>query len=886
MLQVSIGYRLRNELLSVRCKRFHPCASRYNSGVFTPLRPMRFACWPIIPLISISIFTLPAETPKRAAEGDTEFRNTVQPFIAAHCVACHNATQLTGGLNLQPYTSADLVLKDRERWETVLQKLRSGEMPPKGVPRPAEADLRGVENWIQGEFAREDASARPAPGRVTARRLNRSEYNNTVRDLLGVDFHPADDFPQDDSGYGFDNIGDALSLSPVLMEKYLAAAEKVARTALFGPEKLKPTVVRHQPPYREGTDGGDNSRFLASLPYTITNYDLTGLTLPSALHTLHTFPAEGDYEFRIDPEGNRPRPSEPFKVAVWIDGRQVASVDFEASTNPTAMEGMDETVRAHAPAGEHWVAVSALRQFEGLPVKYGGLNPTAKPEPAPGSENPFEGFQLPEDATPEQRAAFEARRKAFAARGGRGALKPPRITDVSFRVNFIEISGPFNPNTKPSPESLAKIFVCHDRTPTCERRIVSDLAFRAWRRPPTSEEISRLLALAAADRRRGASFEDALAVSIEAMLVSPAFLFRVENDPPPGPQGDSDHRIGQYELASRLSYFLWSSMPDDELLRCAAKNRLREPSVLRQQVTRMLADPKAKALARNFGGQWLQFRALESAQPDPVRFMAFNDYLRLSMMQETELFFENLLRQNGSILDFLNGKYSFLNEELAQYYGIKGVTGAEFRKVDLTGTPRAGVLTQASVLTASSYATRTSVVLRGKWVLENLLNAPVPPPPPNVPTLDETATGTSMSLRQQMEKHRANPICASCHSRMDPIGFGLENFDAIGRWRTKDGNFSIDASGILPDGRKFSGPEELEATLMQNKDAFTQCVTEKMLIYALGRGLETYDRPAVKAIARQVTENHYRISSLVLAIVNSVPFQERKGDRASDDRHT
>jgi hypothetical protein len=767
----------------------------------------------------------------------------------------------------------------------VLQKLKAGEMPPKEIPRPPEVDVRAVEDWLKRTFDRTDALVKPNPGRVTARRLNRTEYNNTIRDLLGVDFHPADDFPQDDSGYGFDDIGDALSLSPVLMEKYLAAAERVAHIAIFGQGKLMPTVIRHQPPYREGTDGGNNSRFLDKIPFTVTNYDVTGLALPSSVHMTHTFPAEGDYEFRLSPEGNRPRPSEPFQVVIWIDGKQVASVTFEATTNSTGLEGLEQTVTAHAPAGEHWVAASALRLYEGLPAKYGGLNPTTQPDiPAPTLGG---GIQLPPDATPEQKAAFEERQKARAAAGrgaGRGA-RPPVITDVSFRINFVEISGPFKPKTGPSAESLNKIFVCKEQTPECETRIVTELARRAYRRPATPREVTSLMTLAASDRKMGASFQQSIAVAIEAMLVSPNFLFRIESDPKPGAAGDLEHRIGQYELASRLSYFLWSSMPDDELLRCAARNALRDPGELSAQVRRMLKDPKANALAQNFGGQWLRFRALESAQPDPVTFMAFDDYLRLSMQRETELFLENLVNADGNILDLLNGKYSFLNEKLARFYGIPGVSGPEFRKVDLTGTPRGGVLTQGSILTTSSYATRTSVVLRGKWVLENFLNAPVPPPPPGTPLLDEAKVGTAMSQRQQMEEHRANPACASCHSRMDPIGFGLENFDAIGRWRTQDGKFPIDASGALPNGKHFGGPEELERVLSDDRDAFTQCITEKMLIYALGRGLEPYDRQAVKSIAAQVARSNYRISSLILGVVNSIPFQARKGDRANDDSH-
>jgi len=867
----------------------------------------------ILPSLCIAGFAVSTTGAPSSTADSGVFKATVQPFFAKNCYTCHNAEFNTGGLNLEAYTSAESVVKDREKFDSVLKKLQSNEMPPRQMPRPAAADLKTVETWLQREFDREDASMKPVPGRVTAHRLNRAEYNNTVRDLLGVDFHPADDFPQDDSGYGFDDIADALSLSPVLMEKYLSAAEKVTRTAIFGTRDVKPTVVRHQPPYREGSDGGSNARFLSVLKYTITDYDETGLTLPSALHTMHTFPAEGDYEFRIDPEGTYPRPSEPFHVAVWIDGKQAAQVKFEATTNGTGLEGLDQTVIVHCPAGEHWVAVSALKLFEGLPAKYGGKNPTSKPEPPATAGRG--AFVLPPDATPEQKAQFEARQRtridaipkpgpeataeqkaayeervkavvSGAGRGGGGrANRPPSITDISFRVNFVEISGPFKPVTSPSPESLKKIFVCGEKTQVCERRIFAELARRAFRRPVTQPEIARLLTLADSDQARGATFEQAIAVPIEAILVSPNFLFRIEADPKPGPNGDPEHPIGQYELASRLSYFLWSSMPDDELLHCAETGTLRTPAVLHAQVRRMLKDAKAKALVENFGGQWLEFRALESAKPDPVKFMAFNDYLRISMRQETSLFFQNLLGADGSIVDFLNGKYSFLNEELAQYYGIPGVKGAEFRKVDLAGTLRGGILTQASVLTASSYATRTSVVLRGKWVLENLLNAPVPPPPPNVPPLDETATGASMSLRQQMEKHRSNAVCAACHARMDPLGFGLENFDAIGRWRTEDGKFPIDASGTLPDGRTFSGPAELEKVLVASRDDFAAALSEKMLIYALGRGLDASDKLTVKAIARRVAQSDYRISSLIEGIVESVAFQKRKGDRTADAGH-
>jgi hypothetical protein len=382
-------------------------------------------------------------------------------------------------------------------------------------------------------------------------------------------------------------------------------------------------------------------------------------------------------------------------------------------------------------------------------------------------------------------------------------------------------------------------------------------------------------------RRNGDSFEEGLCLSLQAILVSPHFLFRIEKDAA-ALSADNSHPISQHELASRLSYFLWSSMPDEELLGCADQGTLRKPAVLTAQVRRMLKDPKSRALVENFGGQWLELRRLESAKPDREIFPQFSEYLRMSMRRETEMFFESIVREDRSILDFISGDYTFLNEQLARFYKIPDVKGPEFRRVALTGdTPRGGILTQASVLTVSSYATRTSPVLRGKWILENLLNAPPPPPPPDVPNLDESKVASSASLRLQLEEHRKNVTCASCHSRMDPLGFGLENFDAIGGWRAEDGKQPIDASGTLPDGRSFKGAKELKAILQEDRNAFAECLTEKLLTYALGRGLERYDSPTVKKISSRLPNSNYRFSSLVLEIVNSMPFQKRRGEKTS-----
>jgi mono/diheme cytochrome c family protein len=810
-----------------------------------------------------------------AAKGETTFDGSVQPFLAKNCYACHNAKLASGRLNLESYKSAASVAQDRERWEHIVHKLETGEMPPKGLPRPDQAEVNAVTKWVQGEFEKADRLVKPDPGHVTARRLNRAEYNNTVRDLLGVDLRPADNFPQDDSGYGFDNIGDVLSLSPVLLERYLSAAEKVTRAALFGPESMKPAMVRYQPPFRRRADGTAGGSFKGPASFTITNYDFTGLTMPSAIHITHWFPVNAEYLFRCTPAGQRPGGSELIRMAVWIDGKIVKEIDVHPLDENGPVEdisGQTRELRTRVSAGEHWVAVTFLRQFDGLPAEYGGLNPTKRPPPPPMD---LSFLKPPAGATPEQLEEFNKKIDG---------IRHKKLDVNNIRFDNVEIGGPYNADKGPSPESLKRIYVCGHldghHVPGCDRKILTNFARRAYRRPPTAEEVNKLVSLVALAQKQGDSFEEGIALAIEAALVSPQFLFRIERDTQPV-RADSIRPINDYELASRLSYFLWSSTPDEELLHRADDKSLRKPEVLEAQVRRMLKDPKSHALVQEFGGQWLEFRALESVKPDRDKFPDFEDYLRMSMRTETEMFFESIVREDRSILDLIDGKYTFLNERLAQLYKSPGVTGPDFRRVDLTGNPeRGGILTQASVLTVSSYATRTSPVLRGKWILENVLNAPPPPPPPNVPVLDEAAVGTSGSLRQQLEKHRANATCASCHSRMDPLGFGLENYDAIGAWRSQDGKFAIDSSGTLPDGRTFEGPEGLKKILMADRDRFAECVTEKLLTYALGRGLERYDRPAIKTITSHLAAHDYRFSSLVMEIVNSLPFQMQRGDRA------
>jgi mono/diheme cytochrome c family protein len=800
----------------------------------------------------------PAFSPGGSAVQDS-FDTLVKPFLAEHCFACHGNQKQRKELNLESFTTAASLVEHGERWEMVAERLRAREMPPDDEPQPDDTVRQAVASWVARELARIDRETPPDPGRVTTRRLNRAEYNNTVRDLLGVDLRPADDFPQDDAGYGFDNIGDVLSLSPALMEKYMTAAERVTRAALFGPQSVQPTLVRLR-------SEGRRVREARTYP---GEYDVTGLSLPNAFHAVHRVPLDGEYVIRVFLGGLRPAGSEPVTIALWIDDGELQTRVHDAErTAAFEIDRQDFNAntldfRVKLAAGDRAIAVAIPRLFEGLPARYGGPNPSPRVLPPPE-------FRPPPNATPERIA--NARKRFDEAQ-----LELAKIPMNGVRVNAVEVGGPYKHVSGPAPASLARIYTCGhtagSHVPTCTRRIVRDFARRAFRRPVTAADVATYVRLAEDAQRDEGSFEEGLAVGLQAVLVSPDFLFRIERDRAGrGPAVP----ISQHELAARLSYFLWSSMPDAALRRAAEAGTLRQPAVLSAQVRRMLRDPRSRALAENFGGQWLQFRALESTTRDRERFPDFEDYLRQSMRRETMLFLEHIVRDDRSILDFIDGRYSFLNERLARHYGVGGVAGPAFRKVDLTGSPRAGVLTHASVLTVSSYATRTSPVLRGKWILENLLNAPPPEPPPDVPNLDEKAIGSAASLRAQLEEHRRNAICASCHRKMDPLGFGLENFDAVGAWRTMDGNFPIDASGSLPDGEEFTGPEELRRILREQDAAFARGLTAKLLTYALGRGLERYDTKTVRAIAGRLPAKGFRFSALVLEIVNSLPFQNRR----------
>jgi mono/diheme cytochrome c family protein len=747
-------------------------------------------------ILAASVSSLAAQQP--AATFDT----AVAPLLTKVCSDCHNSQLASGGFDVSPFLKPESLSKLREGWDDILSKLRSGEMPPQGAPRP-QAQIDALLKYVQGQLDKADRNVKPDPGRVTAHRLNRNEYANTIRDLLDVDFRAQKDFPTDDSGEGFDNIGDILTISPVLMEKYMAAAERIASRAIAADPLPKPFSVEY-----------------ANKDKRIRRVD------PSAIEATHRVDFDGDYNVRFELPGERSADAKPVLLGLWMDGKLVGSKMVE--TKPSGLVYFDayseEEMRLTLPEGDHVFRAGFINDDF---VK--GLGP----------------------------------KELYNRKGNKF-------------VDGIVFEGPFKP--KAEPPSRARILICDPNSgPACVEKIVANLARHAYRRPVTKLEVAELEKFVGIAEAHGQSVEQGIQLALQAMLVSPNFLFRIEHDPNPTDPA-AVHKISDVELASRLSYFLWSSMPDDELLNLAEAGKLRGPGVLDAQVKRMLGDPRSSALADNFAAQWLETRNLDVVKPDPQKFPDWSPELRDAMRSETSLFFDYVLRQNRPMADFLDARYTFLNERLAKHYGIEGVTGPEFRKVDLTTDQRGGVLSQAGVLTVSSYAQRTSVVIRGKYVLQEILGTPPDPPPPDVPPLDEAAVGTSLSLRQQMESHRANPVCASCHSKMDPLGFSLENYDAIGKWRTLDGKFPIDASGTLPNGKTFSTPAEMRVALISELPQFARCVVEKLMMYALGRGIAPYDRREIDGIVGRLAAERYPFQTAIYEIVRSAPFQMRRGE--------
>jgi len=740
----------------------------------------------------------------RTQAAKASFEKDVQPVLANNCVACHNDQLASGGLDLAKFSTATSIIQHRDGWERIVQKVRTGEMPPEGLPRLPVAQIETLAKFVQGEFEKADRNVKPDPGRVTARRLNRNEYSNTIRDLLAVDFRAERDFPTDDSGHGFDNMSDVLTISPVLMEKYIAAAERIASRAIGGdPLPKKPVEAEYHIKHK-----------------TIRRLDA------STIEATHRLDWDGEYIVRIGLPGERGQDAKPVTLGFWMNGKLLQTSLVE--TKPSKLEYFDPysdtELRLALPAGDHV-------------FRAGFIN---------------DDFVK----TVPEKELFNSKKNKF--------------------LNSITFVGPFP--AKVEKASRKKILICDPNTgAACVDKILSTLAHRAYRRPVTKAEVASLAKFVAMAKAEGQSVEQGIQLAIQAILVSPHFLFRIERDLEPT-DPSKVHKISDLELASRLSYFLWTSMPDDELLTIAGSGKLRQPGVLESQVKRMLADERSSALADNFAGQWLETRNLDSITPDPKKFPEWGPELRDSMKTETRMFFESILRENRPLSEFLDAKYTFLDERLAKHYGIEGVSGGAFRRVELTTDQRGGLLSQASILSISSYPTRTSPVIRGKYLLQNFLGAPPPAPPPDVPTLDEEAVGNAGSLRQQLEKHRSNATCASCHNRMDVLGFGLENYDAIGKWRTMDGKFPVDISGTFPNGKSFSTPAEMKVLLKEELPDFARCIIEKMLTYSLGRGLEKYDRKTIDDIGRKLSASGYQFQTLISEIVQSLPFQSRRGE--------
>jgi cytochrome c553 len=738
------------------------------------------------------------------------YETAVAPILRQTCSQCHNETTTSGGLNLKPLDRKESFSTHRAEWETVLRKLKAGEMPPPTMQKPA--GLASMVTTIERELDRLDQSVKPDPGRITARRLNRTEYRNTIRDLLGVDFQATQEFPTDDSGEGFDNIADVLTISPLLAEKYLSAAERISARAL-GLVRLPQPISAS---YSAEQGGGQIAGTTGTARRAGTSF----------IEVTHRVDYDGQYVVRAGLSGHRGDQGQPVVMGLWMDGTLLYQEEVATTPPKTVYFSPYELkeFKIFLPEGRHVFRL--------------------------GFMNDEIGANMP-------------REKRFDS----AANKYP---------SYLEFLGP----ERPSEESKGRknILICDPASgKACVERILSTLARKVYRRPVKAAEVASLVRLVDRSRAEGLSAEQGIQTALTAMLVSPDFLFRIERDADPR-NATAVHRVSDVELASRLSYFLWSSTPDDQLLDLAERGRLKDPTVLDQQVTRMLADQRSSALSENFAGQWLEIRNLDSVKPDPEKFPEWNADLKEAMRTETRLFFDSMLRGNRPISEFLTARYSFLNEQLARFYGIDNVKGMDFRRVDLQNRERGGILGQASVLTVSSYPTRTSVVLRGRYILENILNSPPPPPPPNVPPLDEETAGVKQSLREQMEQHRANPSCSVCHSKMDPLGFALENYDAIGKWREKDGRFPIDTVGTLPDGTRFTGPSDLRDALATRTPQFAEALTHKMMVYALGRGLESYDRRSINSILRNWETKGYAFQQLIFEIVHSLPFQSRRGE--------
>ena len=770
-----------------------------------------------------------ADRPAAVSENQPDARAETQSAIATYCTTCHSERLKTAGLVLDPMGVARPG-DQSETWEKVLRQLRAGTMPPPGAARPPQAFYARATGYLARELEA-SAATRPNPGSLPlAHRLTRTEYANVIRDLLALpdlpkEFDYATLLPADNASSGFDNLADTLFVSPAAMERYLAAALKISRVAVGDPD-MGALVNTHITPVRQPQEDRNEA-----LPFGTRG----GLQIDGY------FPLDAEYEFKVETAGAG---ADVHQLEISIDGERKAITNV--SRRPGVPAGDDApnrgAFRFAVPAGPRSVGVAFVERSEAL---------SEAPLRPPGRN--------------------------------RGAL--PSVVSVT-------VTGPFNATGPGDTPSRRRLFVCRPSTrdarsgqgpdaeeSACADRILTTLLRRAYRRNVTADDLRRVRQFYEQGRAER-DFDRGIQRALERVLVSPQFLFRIEQEPAGAVPG-SVHRVGDFELASRLSFFLWSSIPDEELLDAAAAGTLRQPEVLRRQVTRMLADPRSRSLVTNFAAQWLFLRDVETKEPDVYLFRDFDEGVRAAFVRETELFLDSILRENRSVLELLTADYTFLNEPLAKHYGIPQITGSHFRRVTLPkGSPRRGLLGHGSILSITSYSTRTSAVLRGKYVLENLLASPPPPPPADVPSLNTERSGTPLSMKEAMQMHRASPACAGCHAKMDPIGFALENFDALGRWRAEENGRPLEVTSALPDGTTVDGIEGVRQLVLRDPALFVEAITGKLLMYALTRNIQHYDQPTIRVIARESARQNYTFASLVLGVVNSVPFQSRMAQAA------
>jgi mono/diheme cytochrome c family protein len=764
-------------------------------------------------------------------------------FLDQYCVACHNDRAQMAGLTLQTVALQRVghpAEDDAVVWEKVIRKLRAQSMPPVGRRRPEPAAYERMASWLEGTIDA-SAAATPNPGRPVVHRLNRAEYTNAIRDLLTLDIDGREWLPADDSGYGFDNIADVLSLSPSLLERYMIAAAGISQIAVGDPA-LRPT----RQTYRTRPTFIQEGRMSDDLPFGSRG----------GLSVKHYFPVDGEYRVKIRLQRTHANQIKGLSEANTVEVR----LDRERFTTFTV--GGDGVINP-------WGAVMAASAYE-----------QTADEGLEFSLDVVAGTRTIGVTFPEKRGLSEG---VLEPRLSSASYEFAGDRDASMAVDSIEISGPYDGVRPAETPSRSRIFTCTpageagpDEQAACATEILATLARGAFRRPVDEGDVEILLGFYRTGQAEG-GFDRGIQKALRALLVDPEFLFRIDTaGEPAGTEPGAAYAISDIELASRLSFFLWSSIPDDELLTLAEQRRLTEPDVLESQIRRMVDDPRSSALVENFGGQWLYLRNLPGVRPDPDAYPEFDDNLRDAFRTETELFLDSQIRADKSVVDLLTADYTFVNARLAEHYGMAGVHGNHFRRVPVSDGLRSGLLGHGSILTATSYPNRTSPTLRGKWVLENLLGAPPPAPPPDVPDLADSDAVSPRSVRERLEAHRANPVCASCHAQMDPLGLALEPFDAIGGVRTHDGESPIDASATLPDGSSFEGPAGIREHLVRQPDRFVSSLTEKLLTYALGRGLEAYDAPAVRLIVRSAEAEEYRWSALVRGIVESVPFRMRR----------